>query len=280
MTKPGCHKGAGWLLLVLGGLAAGCVGAWVAPPTPLPVPAARGDAEALPSGGRGGQAGTFPAEPIDVCGVTRTYRLVVPPSVSPDRPAPLVFAFHGIFESKDYMPLYSHLDGLAAAKGFILVYPEGEGHCWPLALEWSREDLAFFDALYAHLTGQYNVDLNRVYLTGMSNGAYFSSLVALQRSDRVAAIAVHSGGLSCTWPELLGSGEVTVAAKRKFPVMIVHGDADPIVSVEEGRRARDTYKRWGHEVEYVELHNHTHVWANDQGINERIWKFFMDHPRR
>jgi poly(3-hydroxybutyrate) depolymerase len=265
------------LLVVLA--TAGCVGLWPTSttfdPSPVAVPAARGVAEVLPSAGRGGKYGTFPTEVIDVCGKEREYRLVVPLSVDLSRPVPLVFAFHGIFEGKDYMPGYSHLDGLADAHGFILVYPEGKDKCWPLALDWTHDDVAFFDALYAHLTSQYNIDLNRVYVTGMSNGAYFSHFLALQRSDRIAAIAVHSGGLG-----LLAFSDVPV--KRKYPVLIIHGDADTVVAVEEGRRARDAYQRWGwdRDLEYVELPGHPHLWAYDLGINERIWKFFMDHPRK
>jgi poly(3-hydroxybutyrate) depolymerase len=50
-------------------------------------------------------------------------------------------------------------------------------------------------ALSAAVTSRYNVDLRRVYLTGMSNGAFFRHLVASARPDSVAVIATHSGGL-------------------------------------------------------------------------------------
>jgi polyhydroxybutyrate depolymerase len=265
------------LLLLVILTTAGCV--WLPTPdtslgpTPITVPRAKGVAEMLPSGGRGGQCGTFPDEVIDVCGRERQYRLVVPADLDPRQPVPLVFAFHGILEGREYMAQYSHLDGLAETHRFILVYPEGTDRCWPLALDWMRDDLAFFDAMYAHLTSQYNIDLNRVYLAGMSNGAYFSHLLAMLRSDRIAAVAAHSGGLM-----LLALGDDY--AERKYPVLIIHGDADAVVAVEEGRRARDAYKRWGHEVEYVELPNHPHLWAYDDGVNELIWKFFVAHPRR
>jgi polyhydroxybutyrate depolymerase len=256
----------------------GCVSPWPALPTPKPVPEPQGQAEVIPSHGQGGTIGTFPTETIEVRGRQRQFRLVVPSKVDAARPTPLVFAFHGIFEGKDFMPGYSHLDGLADQQGFILVYPDGDGKVWPLVMEYAGEDLAFFDALYDRLCSRYNVDLNRVYLVGMSNGAYFSHLVAAQRSDRIAAVAVHSGGLSCTWPGMPASSEIH--APRKYPVLIVHGDADTIVYVEEGRRTRDAYKKWGHAVEYVEIPDHPHQWAHDQGINERIWKFLIEHPRR
>lgn len=79
-----------------------------------------------PSGGRGGKAGTRPDESLTVQGKVRQYRLVVPESIRADQPAPLVFAFHGLGDSKDIMPWYSQLSQLAEREGFVLVYPNGQ----------------------------------------------------------------------------------------------------------------------------------------------------------
>ncbi len=228
----------------------------------------------MPSPGRaGGKIGTFADERIEVGGKQRAYRLVVPRSAGKELPVALVFAFHGLGDSKDLMPRYSQLDRLAEDKGFVLVYPNATGAFWPLVVEWARDDLAFFDGLYERLTSQYNIDRGRVYLLGTSNGAYFAHVIASQRSDRIAAIAAHSGGIG-----LLGLSGIHV--KNKYAVLVVHGDKDSIVGVEEGRKTRDAYQKWGHPVEYVELPGHNHFWAAKEGINERIWRFFESHPRR
>lgn len=217
-----------------------------------------------------GRPGVFPDENITVNGKTREYRLVVPDSVNLSKPAPLVFAYHGLTDSKDRMPLYTHLDDLAKKEGFILVYPNGINRKWNIALR-RNEDLDFFDTLYAHLKASHDVDPGRVFATGMSNGAYFVHLLASQRSNVLAAIAAHSGGLGV----LAIRG---INAKRKYPVLVIHGDADPIVPVEVGRRARDAYKKEDHEVEYVEVHGLGHMWATKANINDRIWQFFKAHP--
>lgn len=227
--------------------------------------------EAKPSQGMGGKTGTLPNERIDVAGKSREYRLVVPREIDPQKPALLVFAFHGLLDSKNLMPLYSQLDKLAEKERFILVYPNGINRHWPLVLERAKDDFAFFDALYDHLTSQYNIDLNRVNLVGMSNGAYFSHLLASQRSEKIAAIAVHSGGLG-----VLEKRAPDV--KRKYAVLVIHGDADPLVPVDEGRKTRDAYRKWGHEVEYLEVPDLRHFWAHKAGINEQIGKFFAAHP--
>jgi polyhydroxybutyrate depolymerase len=236
-------------------------------------PTCGNDVPRSPSNGSGGGAGTFANAKIDINGLERVYRLVVPEGIDSEKPAPLVFAFHGLLDSKDIMPWYTRLDDLAKKHGFILVYPNGRNRHWPLVVEWAKEDLDFFDALYAHVTSQYNVDLDRVYLAGMSNGAYFSNLLASQRSDKIAAIAAHSGGLG-----LVGLKELTV--ENKYAVLVIHGDADSIVPVREGRATRDAYQKWGHPVGYIEVPKFPHFWAHKIGVNDKIWKFFEEHPRK
>lgn len=211
-------------------------------------------------------------EKLKVAEVEREYRLVVPKSADPAKPAPLVFAFHGLGGGMDTMPLQTRLDDLAAKQGFLLVYPQGLEKRWQLRVDDNR-DLPFFDALLGHLVKVRKVDPDRVYATGMSNGGYFSMLLASQRSEVLAAVAPHSGGLGV----LAARG---IGAKRKLPLMIIHGDEDGVVPVAEGRAARDTFKKEGHEVEYVELEGHGHLWAGKKGINEKIGEFFRKHPRK
>ncbi len=129
-----------------------------------------------------------------------------------------------------------------------------------------NSDLAFFDALLVDVKAKYKVDPDRVYVLGMSNGGYFAHLVGKERSQTVAAVASHSGPLGLQ--TLLG-----VRADRKFPVLIIHGDEDPIFPVSFARENRDKYKREGHEVKYVELPGKGHMWGTEFGINETIWEF-------
>jgi polyhydroxybutyrate depolymerase len=217
-------------------------------------------------------AGTFPDEKLAVGKQTREYRLVVPKTVDLTKPAALVVAFHGMgIDSKDLMPRYTKLDDLAADKKFLLAYPEAVGRAWGIAPDKVTADLAFFDALLGHLRKRFQVDENRVYVLGMSNGGYFAHLVGKERSKSVAAVASHSGTLGLQ--TLFGIG-----AERKFPVLIVHGDKDRILPVEWARENRDKYKREKHPVEYVEVPGLGHLWATEAGVNETIWKFFEANP--
>jgi polyhydroxybutyrate depolymerase len=226
-----------------------------------------------PAAGTEAKHGTV-TESLKIGGQERNFRLVVPKAVDLAKPAPLVFAFHGMgIDSPEVMPRYTKLDELAAAKGFVLVYPEAVGRSWGLLPDKVKADLAFFDALHAHLTGSFKIDGDRVYVLGMSNGGYFAHLVGAERSKTVAAVMSHSGPLGL---QTLGG----VNAARKFPVMIVHGDRDRLLPVEWARENRDKYTKEGHEVRYVEVPGLGHAWATGENINQQLWAFFVSHPRR
>jgi polyhydroxybutyrate depolymerase len=212
-----------------------------------------------------------------VNGEEREYRLVVPDSVDLSKPAPIVFAFHGMGDdNKDHMAATSGLPDLAAEHKFILVFPAASAQlvsgnlvkAWALAPEHIPADLAFFDALLAKLRTQYRIDPKAIFITGMSNGAYFAHLLGRERSEIIAAVAAHSGELG---EEQLG----LITTGRKFPVMIIHGDADPVFPVELARHARDVYEAAGHPVTYLELPNWIHLWYSP--VDEKIWDFFDSH---
>lgn len=216
--------------------------------------------------------GDFNPVAIKVGADEREFRLIVPKSVDLKKPAPLVVSFHGmLIDSKDLMPRYTKFPELAAKHGFLLAYPTAIGKSWGIAPDKVAKDLSLFDAMLAKIGQDYQIDPRRIYVIGMSNGGYFAHLVAKERSELVAACCSHSGPLGLQ--TLLG-----VNAKRKFPVMIVHGDKDAIMPVAFARENRDKYQREGHEVKYVEVAGLNHFWTHDANINEQIWDFFEKHP--
>ncbi len=220
------------------------------------------------------QHGEFGTESIKIENETRTFRLVVPNTIDLSKPVPLVIAFHGmLIDGKDVMPKYSRLNETAKEKRFIIAFPEAVGRSWGIAPDKVKSDIAFFDALLAQVSAGYKIDPDRVFVLGMSNGGYFAHLIGKERSQTVAAVASHSGPLGLQ--TLLG-----VRADRKFPVLIIHGDEDPIFPIEFARENRDKYQREGHEVKYVELKGQGHMWAAKVNINETIWDFFAKHPRK
>lgn len=210
-----------------------------------------------------------PNQRLRVDGRDRRYRLFRPASARAG--APLMIALHGMgVDSISLMPLYSGLDDLARAHGAILAYPASLRNHWPLSFggELSTE-LRFLDALVDHIQSEHATDPRQIYLLGMSNGGYFAVVVASRRSQHLAGLAVHSGSAG-----VLGVGFETT---RKFPVYIAHGDTDPILNVRDGRWLAGMFERMGHPTQYEEIAGLGHIWARDQGVNERIWAHWQQH---
>lgn len=200
--------------------------------------------------------------------ITRSYRIVVPHQTS--TPAAIVFAFHGTGDSPDSMAAYSRLDRVAAGNGFILVYPTAQNSMWstinfdPANLD-ANPDVQFFDALLAHVASIHDIDRDRVYLTGMSNGGSFVQLLAVARATQIAALVAHSG----LRPKELNRCDATM------PIMLIVGADDSVAPIMESDA--EQYRTFGHSVEYVRVPRLAHEWSTHHNVD--MWRFLSDHVR-
>lgn len=182
----------------------------------------------------------------------RSYRLVTPHELTV--PVPVVFAFHGMGDSPASMAAYSQLDQMAAAHGLLLVYPAGINAMWS-TFEFDAEDLdsnrdvRFFDALLARISAQYEIDRERIYLAGMSNGGSFAQLLANARSVEVAAVVACSG----TRPKWLKDAE------RPFPILLIAGGKD--LAASSMRTDLRAYQSAGHDAEFIVVDGLGHEWS-------------------
>jgi polyhydroxybutyrate depolymerase len=182
--------------------------------------------------------GADPLEPgdhirkLDVDGRSRSFLVHVPPGCDPNRPAPVVLAYHGSSMNARMMATYSGLSKKADEAGFIVVYPNGTGpsklimtfDCGGLPeLQGGKtrpDDVAFTARMLDDLETVLNIDRKRVFATGFSNGGMMCHRLAAELSDRIAAIAVVSGPIALEKFEL----------RRPVPVLYFHGTDDTIVA--------------------------------------------------
>ena len=110
---------------------------------------------------------------------------------------------------------------------------------------------------------EYNGDVKRTYLTGLSMGGYGSWVMVANNPSRFAALAVVCGGVrpppsvrvpgANTGLAALADPYGAVAAKvGKTPVWVFHGGADPVVPVSESRKVVEAIKAAGGNVRYNE----------------------------
>jgi poly(hydroxyalkanoate) depolymerase family esterase len=181
---------------------------------------------------------------------TITYHVYVPASYTPGTAVPLVVALHGCTETGDVFRTLTRFDDLAAAKGFIVVFPDQKRsanymNCW----NWFRGEHmkrgAGEPSLIAGLTTDiqtnYTIDPHRTYVTGLSAGGAMAAVMGATYPDLYAAIGIGSGceygatptcaGYKSTDPEQAGkmTYDAMGAYKRVVPFVVFQGDKDTTV---------------------------------------------------
>ena len=210
------------------------------------------------------------------------YRLYVPKAYSARKPMPLVIALHGLGQTEDsFFEAYGNtLPKLAEQRGYIIAAPLGyrvDGG-YGVALGGGNDPaaararaLSEQDVLevLAQVRKHYAVDGTRIYLMGHSMGAIGTWAIAAKTPTQWTALGVFSGfGVAST--------AKTIAA---IPQFVVHGDADPTVSVGGSRVMVAALKNVGAEVQYIEVPggNHTNMVEPNFAA---MFDFFDRFPKR
>ncbi|HKP59016.1 MAG TPA: PHB depolymerase family esterase, partial [Polyangiales bacterium] len=169
----------------------------------------------------------------------RQYKVHVPPSYKSSEPTPLLFCIHGLGQDA----LLFCVTGAAMhtqsdTSGFILVMPNGyqnswnAGTCCGAASSEKLDDVALFRAIFAEVGKHLNVDLDRVYATGLSNGGYMSYRLACDAADIFTAVAPAAAAIGVN---AIGGGTnaesdfTACAPSRPVSVLDIHGTEDPLI---------------------------------------------------
>lgn len=182
---------------------------------------------------------------LKVCGDKRDFLYHLPPCYDGTRKFPVVLVFHGKSASAKLVKKFSGMDETADKFGFIAVYPNGTGFSLfkgfnaggstnPKDLE-KPDDVAFTNAILNQLERCLCVDCDRVYATGLSNGAMMCHRLAVELPNRITAIAPISGTL----------GTNVCPPKCPIPIMQFQGSCDEVLPMdgpqEKGLFASQTF---------------------------------------
>ncbi|AQQ09836.1 transaldolase/EF-hand domain-containing protein [Sedimentisphaera cyanobacteriorum] len=204
---------------------------------------------------------------IDVEGQERRYRIHVPPNYTADRKTPVVVAFHGGGGNPQSMIRLSGLNEKADDAGFVVVYPFGSGTDKDKNLTFNAgnvggyakrkkiDDVGFTKALLGDLEAVVNVDKERVFATGISNGGMMAYRVASELADRFAAIAPVGGPM--------GTAECNPAS----PVSVIHfhGTADELAPFNGGRGKGTSNVPASMRPEFFSVEHSINCWVEANG---------------
>lgn len=161
---------------------------------------------------------------IDADGTPRTYLRHVPPAHDGATEVPVVVDLHGYQEGARIHSTMSGLGPFGDAQGFVTITPQGLGEVPRWTAESGSEDVNFITNVLDDVESTLCVDLDRFYVTGLSNGAFMTSALACDMADRFAA-AAPVAGIS----DIAGC-----APERPVPVIAFHGTADTFVAYDGG----------------------------------------------
>lgn len=156
----------------------------------------------------------------------RSYRLYVPTGYDPDKPMPIVVALHGRPDSGIGFSMITQLHLTAERENFLVLYPDGLNLGWNYVSGMpqfsgggSWDDVQFLQDLVVKIGERINVDMNRVYATGFSNGGFMTQRLACEAYDFFAAFAVSGA-------TMVHGMESFCYPANDVPIMFIHGTDD------------------------------------------------------
>lgn len=171
----------------------------------------------------------YSAESVDVGGQKRTYHLFVPAPCDANQPRSIVVLYHGDGGFGEQMRGLKFEDRVGG--NAVVVYPDGVFFTWDTnSAPANNKDIQFFDALLGDVAKKATVDPSRVFVFGHSRGAFFVNLLGCYRGNNVRALVAHSGGGP-------SSSQKDVCNTPPPAAMMIHGDADPNVSYDSGKKS-------------------------------------------
>ncbi|MEC9356775.1 MAG: PHB depolymerase family esterase [Pseudomonadota bacterium] len=189
-------------------------------------------------------------EYIEHDGLARRF-VIVRPEDGADG-APVLLLLHGNSGTAENMSNLTEASAYVATRGIWAVMPEAVDGVWneDPADSSGIDDVGFISALIQHLVDDYDVDADRIYVAGLSNGGTMTQRLACEMPDRIAAFAAVAATLR-------NSQADACPASARRPIAYFRGTADPLVpygSIGTVRSATEVAEFWAQQLGCSEIY--------------------------
>jgi hypothetical protein len=210
-------------------------------------------------------------------GVEHFYAVNVPETYDPARRYQVRIQLHGgVGGRTTNVPVGNGTVGALDGAEQIYVVP----YAWAEAPWWSIDQVLNLAAIVDRVKRLYNVDENRVVLSGVSDGATGALYVAMRETTPFASILPLNGYLMVLAQRDIDDGLIFANNLRNKPLFAVNGGRDPLYPT----RLVDPYvahmKRGGVEVDYHPQPDAGHNTAWWPDVKDTYEAFVREHPRR
>ena len=203
------------------------------------------------------------------------YRIFVPEGYTPDQSWPLIIGLHGASGSENTWldrrrrgETENLCKRLSQERGYLLVAPSGRGPFTGYRGIGGQDVMDVLD----RVSSIYNIDPERVYLTGHSMGGGGTWILGLRHAEKFAAIAPIAA--SGRWVR-----SRHVKPHADLPVLFSQGAKDMVALAEPARRTAKLLAKYMKNFTYTEYPDDTHntIWFT---ALPAIFDFFDAHGRK
>lgn len=196
------------------------------------------------------------------------FLVYIPDGYSDDSsPWPLILFLHGAGERGNDLELVKKhgppkLVDADQAFPFVIVSPQVKPNSW-----W---DSAYLMALLDEVEATYNIDSDRIYLTGLSMGGFGTWDLAMRAPERFAAIAPICGG-GFRW---------TACSLKNTPVWAFHGAKDQVVPLSESEQMVEAVNACDGNAKLTIYPDANHDSWTETYDNQELYTWFLKHSRQ
>jgi len=167
-------------------------------------------------------------------------QLLVPRSIDPQRPAPLLVMLHGAtYDASDSTRMVAACE----ERGVLVLAPKSQGETWDVVHGAYGPDVVLLDVLLAWTMERYLVDPAHVAIGGFADGAAYALSIGLMNGDLFTDVLAFSPGF------------VAPLSRTGRPrIFIAHGASDDVWPPERGGRPlAGHFAEEGYDVAYREF---------------------------
>ena len=210
-------------------------------------------------------------------GIEHHFTLNVPESYTPARKYQVRIQLHGgIGRRQDNRPVGAGTIGALAGDEQIYIIP----YAWNAAPWWSDDQLMNLRAILDAAKRLYNIDENRVVVSGVSDGGTGAYYVAMRDTTPYASFLPLNGYWMVLASADIDHGEIFANNLRNKPLFIVNGGRDPLYPTRVVDPYVEHYKKGGVSLEYrpqPDAGHNTQWWP---AMKEEFETFVRTHPRQ
>lgn len=210
-------------------------------------------------------------------GVDHTYAVNIPASYDPAKRYQVRFQLHGgVGRTHNSQPRNSgEIGALAGPAEQIYVLP----YAWAEAPWWDDDQILNLNAILDSLKKTYNIDENRVVISGVSDGATGAYYIAMRDTTPWASFLPLNGFIMVLSSPDIDDGHMFPNNLRNKPLFVVNGGNDRLYPTRRTEPFTRHFKQNGVEIDYhpEEQGEHNTAWWPE--MKEPFEKFVAGHPR-